>query len=338
MLSGRQSRPSCAIASGMASVTNMNDVLEGHVALDLGCIDRLYLNAYVPILQAGGQVERFCRHLGQPIASPAVVQKIGNRFRRDVDAFAGQHKVPILHLKKPDRSRWDDRKLDHVRPHLDKAERAGRCGVVAIVQAQEFQYVFSATKKPGRRDRHALGVSMTANDIYTVAGSSSGSAGSNGDGGAASAALLKAPQAIALDSAGDLLIADSSNNRVQEVAAATGTRWGISMTAGDIYTISGSSSGSSGSSGDGGAASSALFSKPAGVALDSSGDLIVSDESNDVVREVPVATTSTPAQTPGDLYGVAGSFGGCATSGDGRAGRPRRRAVLARGGARRPKR
>ena len=52
-------------------------------------------------------------------------------------------------MKKPDRSRWDDRKLDHVRPYLDAAERDGRFGVVAIVAAQEFQWVFSATKHTG---------------------------------------------------------------------------------------------------------------------------------------------------------------------------------------------
>ena len=56
-------------------------------------------------------------------------------------------RVPVLHLAKPDRSRWDDRKLDHVQPYLEAAERAGRYGVVAIVAAQEFQWVFSATKK-----------------------------------------------------------------------------------------------------------------------------------------------------------------------------------------------
>ncbi|MBV8944804.1 MAG: hypothetical protein JOZ95_05240, partial [Solirubrobacterales bacterium] len=49
----------------MASVANINDVLEGHVALEIECVDRLYLNAYVPSLQVGGQVVRFqCGHLG----------------------------------------------------------------------------------------------------------------------------------------------------------------------------------------------------------------------------------------------------------------------------------
>lgn len=87
------------------------------------------------------------QHLGYPIPSPTLFNKIGNRFRREVKAFAADHDVPILALKKPDRSRWDDRKLDHVRLHVERAEREGRHGVVAIVSAQEFQWVF------GGRDR-----------------------------------------------------------------------------------------------------------------------------------------------------------------------------------------
>ena len=110
-------------------------------------------NAYVPKLQVGGQVVTFLtEHLGFPVPSPALLEKIGNRFRREVKAFAAQHDLPVLNLKKPDRTRWDDRKLDHVRPYLDRAEAEGRSGVVAIVQAQEFQWVFSAknrSTKPG---------------------------------------------------------------------------------------------------------------------------------------------------------------------------------------------
>ena len=52
----------------MASVANINDVLEGHVALEVECVDRLLLNGYVPALQVGGQLVRFlCGHLGHPI-------------------------------------------------------------------------------------------------------------------------------------------------------------------------------------------------------------------------------------------------------------------------------
>jgi hypothetical protein len=133
------------------ALPNINDVLDGHVVLDLHCVDRLYLNGYVPVLQVGGQVEQFCRHLGQPIASPVVIGRIGNRFRAAVDAFAKEKQLPVLHLNKPDRTRFDDRKLDHVAPYLEAAERTGRPGVVAIVASQEFQFVFAATKKTGNR-------------------------------------------------------------------------------------------------------------------------------------------------------------------------------------------
>jgi len=133
----------------MASVANINDVLEGHVALEVECVDRLLLNAYVPILQVGGQVVRFlCGHLGNEIPSPALLGPIGNRFRREVKAFAAERGIPILQLKKPDRTRWDDRKLDHVRPYLERAEREGRFGIVAIVACQEFQWVLSGRNRP----------------------------------------------------------------------------------------------------------------------------------------------------------------------------------------------
>ena len=96
------------------------------------------------------------------------------------------------------------------------------------------------------------GQTMTAGDLYTVAGTC-GSSGHTGDGAAATSALLHSPQGLALDANGDLYIGDFANNRVQEVAATTHSQWGQSMTANDIYTVAGSSSGISGHSGDGGA-------------------------------------------------------------------------------------
>jgi hypothetical protein len=127
----------------VAGAVNINEVLDGHVVLDLDCIDRLYLNAYVPNLQVGGQVVTFLtRHLGNEIPSPALFKKLGDRFRAEVKAFAELRDVPLLRLKRPDRTRWDDRKLDHVRPFLDAAERENRPGVVAVVAAQEVQKVF----------------------------------------------------------------------------------------------------------------------------------------------------------------------------------------------------
>jgi hypothetical protein len=62
----------------MAAVVTVNDVLDGHVVLDVECLDRIYLNGYVPNLQVGGQVASFMTaHLGYPIPSPAIMEKMG---------------------------------------------------------------------------------------------------------------------------------------------------------------------------------------------------------------------------------------------------------------------
>ena len=123
------------------------------MALEIECVDRLLLNAYVPGLQVPGQVVRFlCGHLGYPIPSPALLGRIGDRFRAETRRFVRARGIPVLRLGLPDRSRWDDRKLDHVRQHLEQAEREGRFGVVALVVAEEFQRVWSArnrSSKPG---------------------------------------------------------------------------------------------------------------------------------------------------------------------------------------------
>ena len=116
----------------VASATNINEALDGNVVLEVESLDRLYLNAYVRAMAVGGQVVRFLTdHLGNTIPHPASFTKIGNRFRQQVHAFAHTQGIPMLRLKKPDRRRWDDRKLDHVRPYLDEAESEGRFGVVA---------------------------------------------------------------------------------------------------------------------------------------------------------------------------------------------------------------
>ena len=137
------------------------------------------------------------------------------------------------------------------------------------------------------------GQSMTAGDTYTVTGDPSGSSGSSGDGTAVGSAFLDAPDGLALDPAGDLYVADGGNNRIQELAATSGTQWGQSMSAGDIYTVTGDPSGSSGSSGDGGAAGSALLNAPQGLASDASGDLFIADGANSSVQEMtPVSTVA----------------------------------------------
>ena len=108
----------------MAVVVTVNDVLDGHVGLDMECLDRIYLNGYVPNLQVGGQVVSFMTaHLGNPIPSPAIMEKIGTAFRTAVQRFAADNQIPVVRFGK------DDRKVDVMRPYLARQARpAGRGG------------------------------------------------------------------------------------------------------------------------------------------------------------------------------------------------------------------
>ena len=126
----------------MAATVTVNDVLDGHVGLDIECLDRMYLNGYVPNLQVGGQVVSFLTtHLGYEIPSPAILEKIGTAFRRAVDRFASDNKIPVVRFGR------NDRKIDRMRPYLARQAATGWSGVAAIGVAQEFAPVFTATKK-----------------------------------------------------------------------------------------------------------------------------------------------------------------------------------------------
>src|SRR5690242_19139249 len=128
----------------MAKPVTVNDVLDGHVALDLECLDRIYLNAYVPNLQVGGQVVSFLTaHLGYPIPSPAIFDKIGTAFRRAVGRFAEEEHIPVVRFTKT------DRKIEKMRPYLAAQARTGRSGVAAIGVTQEYANVFTGTQREG---------------------------------------------------------------------------------------------------------------------------------------------------------------------------------------------
>jgi hypothetical protein len=128
----------------MKRPVTVNDLLDGYVGLDVECLDRIYLNAYVPNLQVSGQVATFLtRHLGYPIPSPAIFEKIGTRFRDDVWRFAAARGVPVVRFAK------GDRKIDVMRPLLARAAATGRSQVVAVGVAQEFQRVFTGVNCAG---------------------------------------------------------------------------------------------------------------------------------------------------------------------------------------------
>jgi len=125
--------------------------------------------------------------------------------------------------------------------------------------------------------------------IAAVAGN--GKQGFSGDGGPATAAELSLPENVAVDSAGNVYIADTFNNRVRKVAN------------GVITTVAGN--GTSGFSGDDGPAASAQLNTPYGVAVDSAGNLYIADTGNYCVRKVSSGVIATVA----GIGGMPG-FGG----------------------------
>jgi len=119
-----------------------------------------------------------------------------------------------------------------------------------------------------------------------------------GDGGPATQARLNNPAGVAVDGTGDVFIADTANNVIREVDAATGV----------ITTVAGFTS-TAGDSGDGGPATQALLRAPQSVAVDAKGNLFIVDTANNRVREVRAAG-SLPSS--GVIVTVAGGGAGCA--------------------------
>lgn len=125
---------------------------------------------------------------------------------------------------------------------------------------------------------------VTGGNIQRVAGN--GQAGYAGDGGAAASAVLNYPSGLLFDVAGNLLIADSSNNRVRRINALTGL----------IETIAGT--GGQSTAGDGGAATQAQVYGPYSMALDGFGDVFIADMFHNRIRKI---TTNAAKMTFADI-------------------------------------
>ena len=133
-----------------------------------------------------------------------------------------------------------------------------------------------------------------AGKVWTVAGS--GVSGTSGDGGQGTSAMLSTPVGLAVDQAGALYISDSSASRIRRV--------GLD---GVITTVAGN--GKNAFSGDGGPAISASLYTPGGIAFDNSGDLLIADSGNEVVRMV------TPDGLIRTIAGIARSGGASGNAG-----------------------
>ena len=94
------------------------------------CFDRIVIQGHLPLLSREGHIVFFFRDVrGEYPITPKVLQQRTNAYRAWVDAYAGNHKIPVEKAKK------GVSKEEHVRPYLERMERQNRYGVYFIFKA-----------------------------------------------------------------------------------------------------------------------------------------------------------------------------------------------------------
>jgi hypothetical protein len=127
-----------------SAMPNVAEVIRDHVTLAVECVDRLYLNAYVPGLQRGPGVVAFLRQRGQVIASPALFGEITNIFKAALGQYCSTRKIPWIEFTK---GQAKDQLVETYRQQFTADE-----GVVLVGVAQEKAKAWAGTKKvDGRR-------------------------------------------------------------------------------------------------------------------------------------------------------------------------------------------
>jgi hypothetical protein len=128
---------------------SLAELLRQHVTLEVECIDRMYLNLYIPSLQREANVSWFLKQQRHcPVASSAAMAPISHTFVEAIEAYAQEHQIPLLAFEK------GPRKDDVVAPYVARA--AGQEGIVLIGKAQEKTSTFRTHQGhgPHSRDRY----------------------------------------------------------------------------------------------------------------------------------------------------------------------------------------
>lgn len=123
----------------------INEILKDHVSLDIECIDRMYLNGYIPRLQTAGQLVHFLHQRGFKIPSPTLLNQATKKYNASVKAFATRNNIPLIQFESGVRK---DDLAQSYRANFEPSE-----GVVFIGAAQEKAYSFKARKRQGQGNK-----------------------------------------------------------------------------------------------------------------------------------------------------------------------------------------
>ena len=135
---------------------NINDLFRDHVTLEVECLDRIYLNGYIPTLQLPGQLIAFLvQHRKQKIPSPVLLHQMTQNFVQDVKRYAEENGIPIVHFEHSQRKDDIAAKMRRKNPIKN--------GVVFIGVAQEKAYAFKGRKK---KQRGYVGFDYSRQSVY----------------------------------------------------------------------------------------------------------------------------------------------------------------------------
>src|SRR5213594_2890703 len=130
--------------STMKIAQTVAEVLNEHVTLQVECIDRMYLNVYMPRLQhVAGAVQFIRYHLKQPLASTALIAQMSRKFVESIERFIKENDIPVVEFRR------GQRKDEVAKERLAKFDQEE--GVVFVGKAQEKATVFRTEKRKNAR-------------------------------------------------------------------------------------------------------------------------------------------------------------------------------------------
>ena len=128
---------------------NIHTIIRQHVSLEVRCIDRVYLHAYMPKLQTSGGLCYFLHdHLGYPVPSPALLKPRHDRLIAAVQEFAAAQRLEVVPFERGESK--DERVAK------DRARFTAHDGVVFIGVAQEKMRSFKAHRRQGQGRTHRV--------------------------------------------------------------------------------------------------------------------------------------------------------------------------------------